>query len=87
MELFLVKLYDIDFLVINMYNLFLFVFWMDYPVLFSIMDKKAGRKMNKKQRYQGFRKFSIKTRLVIALLLISIIHWQESVAIPFISFP
>lgn len=29
--------------------------------------------MNKKQRYQGFRKFSIKTRLVIALLLISII--------------
>ena len=29
--------------------------------------------MNKKQGYQGFRKFSIKTRLVIALLLISII--------------
>ena len=43
--------------------------------------------MNKKQGYQGFRKFSIKTRLVIALLLISIIPWQESVAIPFISFP
>ena len=43
--------------------------------------------MNKKQRYQGFRKFSIKTRLVIALLLISIIHWQGSAAIPFISFP
>ena len=33
MELFLVK-YDIDFLVINMYNLFLFVFWMDYPDFF-----------------------------------------------------
>ena len=29
--------------------------------------------MKKKNRYQGFRKFSIKTRLVIALLLISII--------------
>ena len=29
--------------------------------------------MKKKKRYQGFRKFSIKTRLVIALLLISII--------------
>ena len=29
--------------------------------------------MNKNKRYQGFRKFSIKTRLVIALLLISII--------------
>ena len=29
--------------------------------------------MNKKQGYQGFRKFSIKTRLVIALLMISII--------------
>ena len=29
--------------------------------------------MEKRRRYQGFRKFSIKTRLVIALLLISII--------------
>lgn len=29
--------------------------------------------MKKKQHYQGFRKFSIKTRLVIALLMISII--------------
>ena len=29
--------------------------------------------MKKRRRYQGFRKFSIKTRLVIALLLISII--------------
>lgn len=37
--------------------------------------------MKKKQHYQGFRKFSIKTRLVIALLMISIIHWQASAAI------
>lgn len=34
MELSLIKLYDMDFLVINMYNLFLFVFWMDYPDFF-----------------------------------------------------
>ena len=32
-----------------------------------------GKQMEKRRRYQGFRKFSIKTRLVIALLLISII--------------
>ena len=29
--------------------------------------------MEKRQRYQGFRKFSIRTRLVIALFLISIV--------------
>ena len=29
--------------------------------------------MEKKHHFQGFRKFSIKTRLVIALLMISII--------------
>lgn len=33
-----------DFLVINMYNLCLFTFWMDYPDFFSIMDKKVGEK-------------------------------------------
>ena len=29
--------------------------------------------MEKRQRYQGFRKFSIRTRLIIALFLISIV--------------
>ena len=70
-----------DFLASYMYNLFLFVFQMDYPVFFlynkrntrGVRSKKWGKQMEKRRRYQGFRKFSIKTRLVIALLLISII--------------
>ena len=70
-----------DFLASYMYNLFLFAFQMDYPVFFlynkrntsGIRSKKWGKQMEKRRRYQGFRKFSIKTRLVIALLLISII--------------
>ena len=33
----------------------------------------GGASMEKKHHFQGFRKFSIKTRLVIALLMISII--------------
>ena len=75
------KIYDMDFLASYMYNLFLFVFQMDYPVFFlynkrntrGVRSKKWGKQMEKRRRYQGFRKFSIKTRLVIALLLISII--------------
>ena len=70
-----------DFLASYMYNLFLFVFQMDYPVFFlynkrntrGVRSKKWGKQMEKRRRYQGFRKFSIKTRLAIALLLISII--------------
>lgn len=70
-----------DFLASYMYNLFLFVFQMDYPVFFlynkrntrGVRSKKGGKQMEKRRRYQGFRKFSIKTRLAIALLLISII--------------
>ena len=70
-----------DFLASYMYNLFLFAFQMDYPVFFlynkrntrGVRSKKWGKQMEKRRRYQGFRKFSIKTRLVIALLLISII--------------
>ena len=70
-----------DFLASYMYNLFLFVFQMDYPVFFlynkrntrGVHSKKWGKQMEKRRRYQGFRKFSIKTRLAIALLLISII--------------
>ena len=70
-----------DFLASYMYNLFLFAFQMDYPVFFlynkrntsGIRSKKWGKQMEKRRRYQGFRKFSIKTRLVITLLLISII--------------
>ncbi len=75
------KIYDMDFLASYMYNLFLFAFQMDYPVFFlynkrntsGIRSKKWGKQMEKRRRYQGFRKFSIKTRLVITLLLISII--------------
>ena len=75
------KIYDMDFLASYMYNLFLFVFQMDYPVFFlynkrntrGVRSKKWGKQMEKRRRYQGFRKFSIKTRLAIALLLISII--------------
>ena len=70
-----------DFLASYMYNLFLFAFQMDYPVFFlynkrntrGVRSKKWGKQMEKRRRYQGFRKFSIKTRLVIALLLISIL--------------
>ena len=39
----------------------------------GVRSKKWGKQMEKRRRYQGFRKFSIKTRLVIALLLISIL--------------
>ena len=42
--------------------------------------------MEKRQRYQGFRKFSIRTRLIIALFLISIVPLTGISSIRFIFF-
>ena len=45
-----------------------------YRTMYELFFRNEGQRHGKKrQRYQGFRKFSIRTRLIIALFLISIV--------------